>query len=80
MQHKIEKQFDIQRAQIATAQGQLQKLEAKIKIMQPQKRQTVITDPNKSFVQVIEVKNTRRQLDAQLTGNTAQPIIGLSTN
>lgn len=80
MQRKIEKQFDVQRAQIIIAERQNQELEDKIKLIKPKKRQTVVTNPNTLFVQVIEVENTRRQLDEQLTGIPTQPIIEVAAD
>lgn len=74
---KIIKRFDTQNVALSLSKARIQQLEAQIDLLKPRKRKKVKTNPNTKFVQVIDIENTRRELEAQLQGNQSQPIISL---
>ena len=52
---KIQKAFDEKNAQLATAQRQIQALEAKIESIRPRKRKKVDLSPNSKFANIEDI-------------------------
>ena len=78
IKRKIQKGIDIQNSIIITSTTRINNLQQQVNDSRAQKRRKVQPDPNRAFVTVIEVDNTRRRLEAQLLGTEDVGLIDLS--
>jgi hypothetical protein len=75
---KIQKGIDKKNSQIIASETKINHLEQQLTDLRMKKRAKVIPNPNKSFVTVLEVEKTRRQLNRQLLGIEEAGIIDFS--